>query len=305
MKLSHLTRRFRIDKPGRFRLADHDPAECLGLDIEKNAAKEMLALGIKRLSELQERLWASDRWAVLAIFQAMDAAGKDSVIKHVMTGINPQGCEVHSFKAPGAQELDHDFLWRSAACLPERGRIGIFNRSYYEEVLVVRVDPRLLASEKLPPEVVSNNIWKERFADICALEDHLLRNGTIVLKFFLNVSREEQRRRFLQRIDNPAKRWKFSMDDVEKRKRWDDYMRAYEDMIRHTSRPAPWYVVPADKKWFTQLVVAGAMVDALDGLDLQFPKVSGAATKDLEKARRLLEAERPRRGRLAPGRRSD
>jgi PPK2 family polyphosphate:nucleotide phosphotransferase len=276
MKSAKLIEPFRIDKPKHFRLADHDPADTRGLDIDKQEAKSILADDIQRLAELQELLYAHHRWAVLAIFQAMDAGGKDGAIKHVMTGINPQGCEVHAFKAPSVEELDHDFLWRATTRLPRRGHIGIFNRSYYEEVLVVRVRPELLRREKLP-EKSAGKIWKQRFKGIVDFERHLVRNGTLVLKFHLRISKDEQKRRFLQRLDTPAKRWKFSMDDVADRKRWDRYMDAYEDMIRQTSTPeAPWYVVPADHKWFARLVVAAALVDALDRLDLRFPKVGRA-----------------------------
>ena len=293
MKLDHIAKRFRIDKPDKFQLAKHDPAECCGLTLDKAAAKKMLTGGIDRLNELQQRLYASDNWSMLIVFQAMDAAGKDSVIKHVMTGLNPQGVEVHPFKAPSQEELDHDFLWRAGKRLPERGRIGIFNRSHYEEVLVVRVHPELLAKQKLPKQSVGKDLWQRRFDDIRGFERHLARNGTLILKFFLNVSREEQRKRFLDRIDEPAKRWKFSMGDVEERKLWDKYMDAYEDMIRHTSTPeAPWFVVPADQKWFTRLVVAAAMVNALDGLKLDYPKVTGAALKELHKAKKALLKEK-------------
>ena len=294
MKNPKLIKRFRIDKAGKFRLAGFDPADTCGLDIEKDEAKDLLAAGVKRLGELQERLYAQDRWAVLAIFQAMDAAGKDGAIEHVMSGINPQGVQVFSFKAPTAHELDHDFMWRTTMNLPERGRIGIFNRSYYEEVLVVRVHKELLARQKLPPALVSKHIWNERFQDIRAFERYLARNGTLILKFFLHVSKDEQRRRFLARIDDPAKRWKFSMGDVAERKLWDKYMDAYQDMIRHTSAVhAPWYVIPADNKWFARLAVAGALVDAIERLDLHFPKVEGAALQDLMKARKALLAEKP------------
>jgi PPK2 family polyphosphate:nucleotide phosphotransferase len=293
MKLKHIARRFRIDKPQRFRLGDHDPAEVCGLSIDKAEAKTMLAEGIERLSVLQEKLYASDRWSVLIVLQAMDAAGKDSVIKHVMTGLNPQGVEVHAFKQPSAEELDHDFLWRASKHLPECGRIGIFNRSHYEEVLVVRVHPELLQTQHLPDHVVGHQIWRQRFNDICAFERHLAHNGTLVLKFFLNVSHGEQRKRFLERIDEPAKHWKFSMSDVAERKLWPKYMSAYEDMIRKTSRPeAPWYVVPADNKWFTRLVVAAALVEALDGLKLDYPKVEGKALAELRRARAALRRER-------------
>ncbi len=269
MKSAKLIEPFRIDKPKRFRLADHDPADTRGLEIDKQEAKSMLAQDIERLAELQEMLYAHHRWAVLAIFQAMDAGGKDSAIEHVMTGVNPQGCEVHAFKAPSAEELDHDFLWRAATRLPRRGHIGIFNRSHYEEVLVVRVRHDLLVREELPPELTTNRIWKQRFEDIVAFERHLARNGTIIVKFHLRISKEEQKRRFLQRLD------------------------AYEDMIRHTSTPeAPWYVVPADNKWFARLVVAAALVDALDRLDLRFPKVSRAQLEEMQRIRKALEAGR-------------
>jgi len=293
MKNPKLIKRFRIDKPDKFRLADFDPADTAGLQLDKDEAKQMLAEGVKRLGELQERLYAQDRWAVLAIFQAMDAAGKDGAIEHVMSGINPQGVQVFSFKAPTSHELDHDFMWRCAINLPERGRIGIFNRSHYEEVLVVRVHKELLARQKLPPELVTKDIWKERFQDIRAFERYLARNGTLILKFFLHVSKDEQRKRFLERIEEPGKRWKFSMGDVAERKLWDKYMDAYQDMIRHTSAAhAPWYVVPADNKWFARLVVAGALVDAIERLDLHFPKVEGAALSELMKARKALLAEK-------------
>jgi len=294
MKFAKLLKPFRIDDPDKFRLADHDCAETCGLDIDKDEAKAMLADSIKRLAELQERLYAQDRWALLAIFQAMDAAGKDGAIKHVMSGVNPQGCQVHAFKAPSPEELDHDFLWRCAMRLPERGRIGIFNRSYYEEVLVVRVHPEILARQKLPPDLAGKDIWKHRFKSIRGFERHLAANGTRTIKFFLNVSREEQRQRFLERIEEPGKRWKFSMGDVAERKLWDEYMAAYEDMIRNTSRDeAPWYVVPADNKWFARLVVAAAMIDALEALDLKFPKLEGATLKELERTRAALLAEAP------------
>ncbi len=294
MKLEHLAKRFRIDKPAKFRLSKHEPADCCDLSIDKDEAKAMLAEGIERLSDLQERLYASDCWSVLIVLQAMDAAGKDGVIKHVMTGINPQGCQVRSFKAPSKEELDHDFLWRIGKALPERGRIGIFNRSHYEEVLVVRVHPEYLAAQQLPDGVTGPKLWQHRFDDIRAFERHLARNGTRILKFFLNVSKEEQRKRFLDRIDEPAKNWKFSMSDVSERERWDDYMAAFDEMIRETSRPeAPWYVVPADNKWFTRLVVAAALVEALDGLDLQFPKVSGKMRKELQQAKKALESQKP------------
>jgi len=293
MKLENFADRFRIDKPAKFRLADHDPADCCGLTIDKSDAKALLAEGIERLTDLQQRLYASDRWSVLIVLQAMDAAGKDSLIKHVMSGLNPQGVEVTSFKQPSAEELDHDFLWRIAKRVPERGRIGIFNRSHYEEVLVTRVHPDLLEKQRLPKEIDRKTIWQDRFDDIRAFERHLTRNGTLILKFFLNVSRAEQRKQFLQRIDDPTKHWKFSMSDVTERELWPKYMAAYEEMIRETSTPgAPWFVVPADNKWFTRMVVAAALVKAFDGLKLEYPKVEGAALKELQAARKTLESER-------------
>jgi len=293
MKLSKFVNRYCIDKAEKFRLADRDAGDTGGLDIDKKEAKDLLAEGIERLSDLQERLYAQDRWALLAIFQAMDAAGKDGAIKHVMSGINPQGCEVHSFKRPSDEELDHDFLWRSFKRLPERGRIGIFNRSYYEEVLVVRVHPEALAREKLPAELVGKAIWNQRFKDIRVFERYLTRNGTRVVKFYLHLSKAEQKRRFLERLDSPPKQWKFSVADLSERRLWDKYMFAYEDMIRNTSTPeAPWYVVPADNKWFSRIVVAAAMVEALQSLDLKFPTVRGAALRDLEGARQMLRAEK-------------
>jgi PPK2 family polyphosphate:nucleotide phosphotransferase len=293
MKLESLVNRFRIDKPDKLRLSDHNPAETGGLRLDKKEAKTMLTEGIERLSELQEQLYANGRWSVLIVLQAMDAAGKDSVIKHVLSGINPQGCEVHSFKHPSMEESQHDYLWRVSQRLPASGRIGIFNRSHYEEVLITRVHKKLLEAENLPKSLVGKDIWQQRFDDIRAFERHLVRNGTLVLKFFLNVSKEEQRKRFLERIDEPGKRWKFSMNDVAERKLWPQYMMAYEDMIRHTSTPeAPWFVVPADHKWFTRIVVAAALVQALQELKLDYPKVAGKALKDLKKAAKALKAER-------------
>ncbi len=293
MKLDQIAKRYRIDQPGKFKLADHDPADCCGLTLDKDDAKALLKEGVERLAELQERLYADNRWSVLVVLQAMDAAGKDSLIKHVMSGVNPQGVQVVSFKQPSAEELDHNFLWRVARALPERGRIGIFNRSHYEEVLVVRVHPEYLRGQRLPDTKNGKDIWHQRFDDIRAFEKHLVRNGTLVLKFFLNVSRDEQRKRFLDRIDEPGKRWKFSMGDVAERKLWPQYMAAYEDAIRETSTPeAPWYVIPADKKWFTRLAVAGALVDALERLKIEYPKVEGTALDDLEKARAALKAEK-------------
>ncbi|HET9902169.1 MAG TPA: polyphosphate kinase 2 family protein [Xanthobacteraceae bacterium] len=284
--------RFRITDGARFHLRDFDCADTCGIDMSKDEAKAMLTQGIKRLSQLQEKLYAQDRWALLAIFQAMDAAGKDGAIKHVMSGVNPQGCQVHAFKAPSAQELDHDFLWRTTIALPERGRIGIFNRSYYEEVLVVRVHQEYLARQKLPPKLVTKAIWNERFEDIRCFERYIARNGIRPVKFFLHVSKEEQRKRFLERLDDPDKRWKFSMGDVAERKLWDRYMRAYEEAIRATATPeAPWYVIPADEKWFARLVVAGALVETLESLGLSFPTVPPQALREMRKVRRALEAE--------------
>ena len=292
-KAREFSRKFRVEDGGKFKLKDFDPGETLGLkhrDGIKDRAGELLQEGVEILRKMQEMLYAQDRWAVLLIFQAMDAAGKDSVIKHVMSGINPQGCQVFSFKAPSTEELDHDFMWRTNRRMPERGRIGIFNRSYYEEVLVVRVHPDLLEKQKLPPSLVTKKIWKERFEDINAYERYLTRNGVLIRKFFLNVSKEEQKKRFLERLDNPDKNWKFSVADAREREHWDDYMEAYEDMIRNTAtKHAPWYVVPADKKWFTRLVVAAGIIDALDGLKLSFPKVDDEKLKELAAARAVLE----------------
>jgi PPK2 family polyphosphate:nucleotide phosphotransferase len=290
LSMSDLVKPFRVTDGSKFRLDRIDPDDSLGLESElKDEAQELLARGIRRMAELQERLYAQDRWAVLLVFQAMDAAGKDSTIKHVLSGVNPQGVDVSAFKQPSSEELDHDCLWRCMRRLPERGRIGIFNRSYYEEVLVVRVHRDILAAQKLPPELVTKDIWDERLEDIRGMERHLARNGTVVRKFFLHVSKKEQRKRFLERIEDPTKRWKFSLGDVHERKYWKDYMRAYEDAIRETStKRAPWFVVPADKKWFTRLVVAAAIVDALEDLDLQFPKVDARKHAELRAARRLL-----------------
>jgi PPK2 family polyphosphate:nucleotide phosphotransferase len=282
---------FRVDDGGKFRLKDYDPGDSNGLD-SKEKAEKLLARGVERLAELQDRLYAQDKWAVLLIFQAMDAAGKDGAIKHVMSGVNPQGCQVYSFKAPTSEELDHDFLWRTAKSLPERGRIGIFNRSYYEEVLVVRVHPEILARQKLPPKQVTKRVWKERYEDIAAHERYLARNGVVIRKFFLHVSRAEQKKRFLERLVRPEKNWKFSTADAKERGHWKDYMDAYEDAIRATAAPhAPWIVVPADKKWFARLVVAAAVADAMEELDLEYPKVSDAQKQELAAARRALESE--------------
>ena len=281
---------YRVDDGKKFRLKDHDAGDSSGLDKEK--AEKLLAKGVERLADLQERLYAQDKWAVLLIFQAMDAAGKDGAIKHVMSGINPQGCQVYSFKAPTSEELDHDFLWRTAKCLPERGRIGIFNRSYYEEVLVVRVHPEILEKQKLPKELITKRVWKERYEDIAAHERYLNRNGVVIRKFFLNVSKAEQKRRFLERLDRQEKNWKFSTADAKERGHWKEYMAAYEDLIRETATPhAPWIVVPADKKWFARLVVAAAVADAMEELNLEFPKVTEAQRKDLAAARKVLESE--------------
>jgi PPK2 family polyphosphate:nucleotide phosphotransferase len=290
-KLGTFTRPFQVTDGRRFRLASIDPGDTRGFE-SKRRARGRLQRDIEVLSELQEKLYAQDRWALLLIFQAMDAAGKDSTIKHVMSGVNPQGCQVYSFKAPSDEELDHDFLWRTACRLPERGRIGIFNRSYYEEVLVVRVHPELLARQRLPAGLLTRNIWRERHEDINAFEQYLARNGVVVRKFFLHVSREEQRERFLERLERPAKNWKFSLDDVRERRHWDKYMTAYEDMIRRTSSPhAPWYIVPADHKWFSRLVVVSAIIDTLRSLDLTFPALDAARMKEIEAARVALASE--------------
>jgi PPK2 family polyphosphate:nucleotide phosphotransferase len=292
MKLGKVVKHCRIDKPAKFKLADHDPAERFGLSTDIEDVRPILAEGMGRLSELQERLYADGRWAVLIVLQGMDAAGKDGVIKHVITGVNPLGCEVQAFKAPSAEELAHNFLWRAGRWLPERGRIGIFNRSHYEEVLVVRVHRELLARQKLPPSVTKKNIWKHRFQDIRTFEHHLARNGTLVLKFHLRISKVEQRKRFLARLDEPAKRWKFSASDIAERKYWDDYMAAYEEMIRETSTDyAPWYVIPADHKHVAWVVVSAAIVEALKALKPTYPKISGKALNELKKSERALRAE--------------
>ena len=276
----------------RFRLKDIDPGDTLDLTSEdKPRAKEALALGVDALAELQDMLYAQDSWAVLLIFQAMDAAGKDGAIKHVMSGVNTQGCQVFSFKAPTSDDLDHDYLWRCMKCLPERGRIGIFNRSYYEETLVVRVHQDLLEKQKIPRDLLTKDIWKERFQDIRSFERYLTRNGVVIRKFFLHVSNKEQKKRFLERIEEPEKNWKFSANDAKEREHWGDYMNAYEDMIRNTAtKAAPWYVVPADNKWITRVVVGAAVIDALTDLDLHYPKVSEAKLKDLAAAKRALQA---------------
>ena len=291
MNLRGYAKPFQIADGSHFRLKDFNPAETLGLKSKEHAQKK-LEQGVARLAELQEKLYAQDRWALLLILQAMDAAGKDSMIKHVMSGINPQGCQVHSYKTPSAEELEHDFLWRTSRSLPERGQIGIFNRSYYEEVLVVRVHPELLSREKIPPQLCSEDIWQKRFEDINSFERYLTRNGIVVLKFFLHLSKKEQKKRFLERLEHPDKNWKFSMSDALERQHWEKYMRAYEDMIRNTStKHAPWYVVPADHKWFTRLVVAEAAIEAMEKLDLSFPKVDAEKRKELKAARAALERE--------------
>ena len=290
-KPSELIRRYRIDDGGKFKMNDIDPDDTAGI-TDKNRAKEMLAQGIAQLAELQDKLYAANTWALLLIFQAMDAAGKDSTIKHVMSGINPQGCQVYSFKSPSSEELDHDFMWRTNRCLPERGRIGIFNRSYYEEVLVVRIHPEFLAGAHLPEKLVSKKIWQHRYEDINCTERYLARNGIAIRKFFLHVSKKEQRRRFLSRLDEPEKHWKFAPEDVLERQHWNEYMSAYQDMIRHTSTPhAPWFVVPADHKWFTRLVVAQAVVEAIKELDVDYPKIDQEQKRKLEQSRKMLENE--------------
>ncbi|WP_254963845.1 MULTISPECIES: polyphosphate kinase 2 family protein [unclassified Cyanobium] len=284
---------FRIEDGDGFQLKDFDPGDTLHLDKkDKDRAQEALTMGVQMLADFQDLLYAQDRYALLLIFQAMDAAGKDGTIKHVMSGVNPQGCQVSSFKAPSSVDLDHDFLWRSNNALPERGRIGIFNRSYYEETLVVRVHPEMLTRQTLPPDRITKDIWKERFRDIRNYEEYLSNNGIIVRKFFLNVSKKEQRKRFLARLDRPEKNWKFSANDIKERAFWEDYMDAYTETIRHTSsRHAPWYVVPADNKWFTRMAVAAAIIETLDSLHLHYPEVSPDARTQLDAARALLEKE--------------
>jgi PPK2 family polyphosphate:nucleotide phosphotransferase len=288
---AELAKRYRITNGKKFRLKDFDPGDTWKLK-SKDGAAELLQGGVDRLQELQETLYAQDKWAVLLVFQAMDAAGKDSTIKHVMSGVNPQGCQVFSFKAPTAHELDHDFLWRTNICLPERGRIGIFNRSYYEETLVVRVHPEFLQGQKLPPELITKRIWQERFEDINCYERYLTRNGVVIRKFFLHVSKEEQRRRFIARLDEKEKNWKFSAADLKERALWDQYQEAYEETIRHTSTPhAPWHVIPADHKWFTRLAVAAAVVETLESLKLAYPKITAAQRTELATLRESLIAE--------------
>ena len=281
---------FRVDGSSRFHLRSHKTAGKGGLDKEKG--EKILVANRKRLSDFQERLYAQDRWSLLLIFQAMDAAGKDSTIKHIFDGVNPQGCEVASFKQPSTLELDHDFMWRAMIRLPERGHIGIFNRSYYEECLIVRVHRELLLKEKIPPKLVTKNIWQQRFSDISAIERYLTRQGTVILKFFLNVSKDEQRERFLDRLDEPAKNWKFSMADVAERALWPRYAAAYQDMIRHTAtKEAPWFVVPADHKWFARVVIGSVIVSTLESLNLRFPRVDKASLEEFAQVRKALENE--------------
>ena len=287
-----LAKPYRVDDGKKFRLKDFDPGDTGHLQ-SKEQAEKLLQQGIVSMTELQDKLYAQGCWSVLLIFQAMDAAGKDGAIKHVMSGVNPQGCQVFSFKTPSSEELNHDFLWRNMHRVPERGKIGIFNRSYYEEVLVVRVHPEVLKSERIPFSLVGKNIWEERFQDINTFERYLTRNGVVIRKFFLNLSKQEQKRRFLQRLDQPEKNWKFSAADLREREHWDDYMHAYEDMIVHTANEhAPWYAVPADNKWFTRAVVAAAIVDTLEDLKLAYPKVDAEKKKELQAARATLEGKK-------------
>ncbi len=289
-KADKVIARCRVEPGKKFRLKHCDPADTAGLSLEGREAKELLARGVDMLADLQGKLYAQDRWGVLLVFQAMDAAGKDGTIKHVMSGVNPQGVQVYSFKSPSSEELDHDFLWRTMKCVPERGRIGIFNRSYYEEVLVVRVHPEFLGAQKLPPELVTKKIFKERFEDINGFERYLSRNGYLILKFFLNVSKKEQKKRFLERLELPDKNWKFSINDAKEREFWDDYMTAYEDMIEATSTDwAPWHVVPADNKWFTRIAVAATVIRALEKLNLAYPKVDEAKRRELAQVRKALK----------------
>ena len=293
MKIEKLLKRYRVEQGKHFRLKDYDPADTHGLKSDmKPQARELLVKGVEELARYQDILAAQDRWAVLLMFQAMDAAGKDGTIKHVMSGVNPQGVQVSSFKAPSAEERDHDYMWRTMKRLPERGQIGIFNRSYYEEVLVVRVHPEILDSERLPGPLITKKIWQERFEDINAFESYLTRNGTVIRKFFLHVSKKEQKRRFLERLDKAEKNWKFSSADLKERECWDQYQSAYEDMIRHTAtKEAPWFVVPADNKWFTRLIVAAVVVDTLKGLDLRYPELDQKKKAELAEAKRLLGKE--------------
>src|SRR3954469_467651 len=289
-ELKSFTAPFRFDGSGKFHLKSHKTNEKGGLD--KETAEKIIEANRKRLVDFQERLYADDRWSLLVILQGMDASGKDSAIKSIFAGVNPQGCEVHSFKQPTSQELEHDFMWRCVIALPERGHIGIFNRSYYEECLVTRVHPDLLVKEKIPSRLVTKNIWRERFEDISAVERYLARNGTVILKFFLNISKEEQRKRFLDRLDDPSKNWKFSVDDVAERALWPRYMAVYQDIVRHTSTPvAPWNVVPADHKWFARVVIGSTIVSTLETLGLQFPRVDKASLEEFKQVRKALESE--------------
>jgi PPK2 family polyphosphate:nucleotide phosphotransferase len=288
--------RYRVTKGDSFKLKDYDPGDTGDIDFDKKDGKEILEVGVKKLARLQERLYAEGKWAILMVLQGIDTAGKDGVIKHVLSGVNPQGCSVHSFKQPSHLELAHDFLWRCYTALPVRGRIGIFNRSYYEETIVVRVHPELLEKQNLPPKLVTDDIWKERYQDINDFERHLARNGTVPLKFFLHISKKEQRKRLLARIDDPDKQWKFSAGDVAERQLWDRYLEVYEDTIRGTAtKHAPWYVVPCDKKWFARLVVAAALTEHMEALDLQFPKVSDEDMKEIKKAHAELLAEKDKK----------
>ena len=285
---SKFSKPYRVGDGKKFRLKDYHPGDTANLRSEERAG-ELLAKGVARMAELQDKLYAQDRWALLLIFQGMDAAGKDGVIKHVMSGISPLGCQIYAFKTPSEEDLDHDYLWRHVKCLPQRGRIGIFNRSHYEEVLIVRIHPEILANERMPAPLVTKKIWQERFEDICSFEHYLSRNGLVIRKFFLNVSKKEQKKRFLDRLQRPEKNWKFSAPDLREREHWDEYMDAYEEAIANTATPqAPWFVIPADNKWFTRLAVAAAIVDTLDGLNLAYPKVDAQKKKELEAARKVL-----------------
>lgn len=288
MKTKKLAQSYRIDSGKHFQLKDCDPADTGHLH-SKEHAEEALQQDIAKMAELQDKLYAQDRWSLLLIFQAMDAAGKDGAVKHVMSGVNPEGCQVYSFKAPSDKELQHDFLWRTTCCMPERGHIGIFNRSYYEEVLIVRVHPDVLKAQRTPPSLVTKHIWDERFEDIRHFEQHMARNGTVIRKFFLHLSKKEQKQRFLARLDHPEKNWKFSAGDIHERECWDDYQKAYEEMIQNTAtKHAPWYVAPADNKWFTRLVISAAVVDALEEMDLAYPTVNAETRKQLEAAKKEL-----------------
>ena len=287
-----IVEKYCVTKGEKFRLKDYDPSDTDGVK-SKQHAEDILERRVGLLSDMQEKLYAQDRWALLLIFQAMDAAGKDGAIKHVMSGVNPQGCDVHAFKAPSNEELDHDYLWRAHKCIPSRGKIGIFNRSYYEEALVVRVHPPFLRAEKLPDRLITKHIWDERYEDINAFERYLTQNGVVIRKFFLHVSKEEQKKRFLERLEDPKKNWKFSMADVQERAFWKDYQEAYEEMIQHTAtKYAPWYVIPADNKWFTRLGVASAIIESLDGLDLSFPEVDEEKKKELQAVRASLLSQK-------------